>query len=345
MIKFRQKAFIAPLAALGGTALMNGLTGLSLFQGYQQMSEGKKQAEAAAEQQQQMIKAQKRDNEKLTAALNNIANKANSQAATAAGMLVGKSKTFSTPKFISKGSRVVRDVINAAGGTGTVGKAFLGLGVSGVAMGTGGYLADKAITKDARNIGLMPKKSEKQYSAPSVMSKVGKYAKKTGKYLISKEGRNEALLGTAFGAFPVAGYIAERQQFKAQQKSSEQPQTKTYASPAVARGISGWFKKKGWDGWKTVTGGLAKLNSMGKYGKREIQTFGKNLKTSESSLLKRAGNWIEKNPNKSNLIGAGVGSVTLLGTMNAGEKAAKTVARKIDKDAFAYEDFKNQEVN
>ena len=167
MIKFRQKEFGAPLVG-AGMGLMNALTAGSLVMGGVQMKQASDQAKEAQEQNEKMMAAQKKENERLTKALNNVAKSAasNPQAATQAAGMVGQSKMFAVPSgFLGKGRAVVGDIIRAAGGTGSVGKKVLGLGTAGVATAGTMYAIDKAQTADARKIGMMPKKNQPQQRA------------------------------------------------------------------------------------------------------------------------------------------------------------------------------------
>lgn len=380
MIRFRHKNFGLP--ALG--AIVNGLmTGGMLVQGGMQMKQASDQAKEAEEQNEKMLAAQKRENAKLTKALNNIAEqaKSNPQAATQAGQLVAQSKTFAAPaKFITKGGKLVKDMISAAGGTGKAGKAVLGLGSAGLATGLTSYAIDKAQTADARKIGMMPPRREnlqqRSYAAPSVLSKVGNYAKKSGKYLVSKDNLKKSAGWAAIGALPVAGYLGDRAQFKGQQREQEniasQPQQRSYAAfnlgsmaksargyiknmnpKTIAQNAKGYVKNMNPKTWQitktpgqTLSGFAAKSGSMFMIGRKEVQKFGENLAKNPNmgSWARKTGNFIKENPIKSNLaVGLGAGSV-LTGAYGAGEKIVKKTAKAVDKDAYAYEKFKNQQV-
>lgn len=372
MIRFRQKSFAAPVVAAAGGGLLSTLGNLAMIGGTAampiQMVQASKQAKEAEEQNEKMIAAQKKENAKLTKALNNIAKEAknNPQVATQAGQLVAQNKTFAAPAgLIAKGSQVAKDMIRAAGGGGKIYGKVAGLGLAGLATGGAMYAVDKAQTIDARKIGMMPKKGEVQqrsYAAPSsVMSKVVPTMKKLGKLTFSKENLKQAKNWAGFALLPAAGYVfGDRAQFKGQQReqekiASQQPQQRSYAfnAASIMKGAKGFVKNLNPKNWQitktpgqTTTGFIARGGSMFMIGRKDVADFGKKLMMDpkSSAVSKRVGRWIAENPNKANLgVGLGAGSV-LTGAYGAGEKLAKKTAKAVDKDAYAYENFKNQQV-
>lgn len=403
MMKFRQKKFAVPAIF----SASNLLTGAMVGQGFMQMNQASKQAKEAEEQQEQAMRQQKRENDKLVKALNNIAKNA-PQAAPEAGTLVGQSKLFAVPaSFFNKATRFGKELINAVGsgvkrekvksgkkvvdtfgrlgkkgktvnvhkyntkestGLGLVGKATIGMTTGGVLMGTANYLSNKAMSKDAKNIGLLPQNNPNtinqpkqiSYSVPgSVMSKAGSYLKKGTKYAFSKKNLKGEAMMAAFGAFPLVGYLGDRMQYKNQvsqqsqkntnAESNQLPQQRSYAVNigSIMKPAKAWWKNqtRNWAGWKTITGGMANTSSFGKFGRREIQGYGKRLQNKNNSIWsQKLGKWIEKNPNKANLVGAGVGSAMVGTTFDLGNKVVDKATRKLDKDAYAYENFKNQQI-
>lgn len=417
MVKFRQREFAWPALAGIANAAMIGGTAWSIKQGSDQAKQAERHQEEALEQ-------QRRENAKLTKALDNIAKEAanNPQAAAAASELVRQNKTFAIPAgatkaisgFVKNAKGFVKEAVNAVGsgknikvesgkkivdgagrtgflkkgrtvklhkyvkdstGVGKIGKTLIGLGTGGALMSGASYVTDKAITRDARKIGMMPKKNsvnqapmvseQKAYAIPagasSVLSKTGAYVKKGAKYTFSKKNlKGNAGFAAAFAAFPAVGYLSSRAQFKDQVKSQQaqatpsavSTQQKAYAIPAgavkSAMGTVGkFFKKpfKNWDGMKTITGGAAKLASFNNFGKREIASYGQRLAKGNNKWAKATGNWIVKNPNKANLVGVGIGTAAVSGAWQGGEKLTKKVLKKVDKDAYAYEKYQNQQVN
>lgn len=408
MVKFRQKNYAAPAvaaaAAGGGMGLMNALTAGSLGLGVLQMGQASKQSKQAEEQQQEALRAQQRENAKLTKSLDKLAKaaEANPQAAVQAaqaGHLVGKSKAFAVPSVATKslsgfGKKLAtnargfaknaksfgKEAINAVGvkggengtGIGKIGKTMIGMATTGVVSATAAYAVDKGITADARKIGIMPRKSEKQksYAMPaamsSVMSKAGTYLKKGTKYAFSKKNllNKDHLFMGAFAAVPAAGYLGQRAQFKSQIKNQDRGnstpelntvtsnyQQKAYAAPATflkstisKAAVKGKGLFKNWDGMKSVTGGAARLGSFGMYGKREIQAYGQRLAKGNHAWSKKAGKWIQENPNKANLAGAVIGAGVVKASWTGAENLTKKALNKVDKDAYAYEKHQNQEV-
>lgn len=417
MVKFRQKYYAAPAvaaaAAGGGMGLMNALTAGSLGLGVLQMGQASKQSKQAEEQQREALRAQQRENAKLTKSLDKLAKAAetNPMAATQAaqaGHLVGKSKAFAVPAvsrglsgfgkklatnakgFVKNAKGFGKEAINAVGvkggengtGIGKIGKTMIGMATTGVITAGAGYAIDKGITADARRVGIMPAKSEKQKSyampaaASSVMSKTGTYLKKGTKYAFSKQNlwKKDHLFIGAFAATPLIGYAAQRAQFKGQQKNQESQnptsasqgpsnyQQKSYAVPSTflrsamtkaSTAGKGMIAKAGtaskdllkkWDGSRTITGGVAWLSSFGMLGKKNIQAYGQRLAKGNHAWSQKAGKWIQENPNKANLAGAVIGAGAVKASWTGAEKLTKKALNKVDKDAYAYEKHQNQEV-
>ena len=370
MIKFRQKEYGVPVAGLASGLLNTAMIGSTVI-GMKQASDQAKQGE---QQHQEALRAQKRENEKLTKALNNLAASANNnpQAALQAGQMVGQSKMFAIPSgILSKGRQVAGDMIRAAGGKGKIGKGVIGLGVAGVATGASMYGLDKIQTADARRIGMMPKRDnpkQRSYaSAASIMTRAADYAKKAGKIAVSKDVLKQAGGWAGFASLGALGYIGERAAFKGQQKA----QQKSYAINASSimktmRGYAKDLNPRTWQFWKTpgktTTGFISQMGSMGMIGRRDIGNFAGRLinDPKSSSISKKIGNWMLAKDkagnfikdsagnyvsrNRANLaVGLGAGSV-LTTAYGSGEKVVKKTAKALDKDAYAYENFKNQQV-
>ena len=394
MIKFRQKdfalpAFLAPLFTANGlmTSSMIGGTAISAVQ-------GSKAAKASEAQHEEMLAAQKRENAKLTKALNNLAEQAknNPQAAIQAGQLVGQSRMYAIPSgaamngFFKKVGQWGKDMVGAIGGSkkkiGTgkflvnkktgkkvemhkyvpdtgadaAGKAILGLGSAGVATAAVGYGVNKFQTEDARKIGMLPpKEAQKSYS---VMSSVGSYAKRMGKHLVSKENLKKSAGWGAFAALPLAGYLGDRVQFKDQIKNQEQQAIgqKQYSIGKAAMGFVKKLNPKTWQVVKTpkdtLSGFAAKSGSMFMIGKKEMLGFGERLKKNATSDWgRKTGEWITKKDAKGNYknlwkanLGIGLtGGSVLTAAYGKGEKLADKALRKVDSDAYSYENYKNNQ--
>lgn len=338
MIKFRQKEFFWGMALNAAGAIG---TGLSLKQGTDQMKQAEEQAAQAEEQ-----------NRKMTKALNKIAENAknNPQAAQQAADVIGQ-KQFAQINFAKLTATLKNNKTlgNAKGLAKDVGKIvwkgknkLIGGTMMGATMAGASYLTDKAIQKDMKKNG-MP--LEKTYSAGSIMKAV----KGTGKVLGEAAKKNKGTLITmaALGYAPMAlGYSAEKAQYKDQMASTQ----RNYAVPgvmAVKRLLTGAsksvrnsqiFKTPG----QTILGGLSNLSGGG--GRKGVYKFGHQLNRYGSVWSQKAGKFIMDNP-KTALAGSiPVGAAVLGATWGTGEKIVNKTARALDKDAFKYQDSKNQEI-
>ena len=97
---------------------------------------------------------------------------------------------------------------------------------------------------------------------------------------------------------------------------------------------------------QTILGGLSNLSGGG--GRKGVYKFGYQLnrygKHSGSVWSQKAGKFIMDNP-KTALAGSiPVGAAVLGATWGTGEKIVNKTARALDKDAFKYQDSKNQEI-
>lgn len=340
MIKFRQKEFFWGMALNAAGAIG---TGLFLKQGSDQMKQAEEQAAQAEEQ-----------NRKMTKALNKIAENAknNPQAAQQAADVMGQ-KQFAQINFAKLTATLKNNKTlgNAKGLAKDVGKIvwkgknkLIGGTMMGATMAGASYLTDKAIQKDMKKNG-MP--LEKTYSAGSIMKAV----KGTGKVLGEAAKKNKGTLITmaALGSAPMAlGYSAEKAQYKDQMALTQ----RNYAVPgvmAVKRLLTGAsksvrnsqiFKTPG----QTILGGLSNLSGGG--GRKGVYKFGHQLNRygSGSVWSQKAGKFIMDNP-KTALAGSiPVGAAVLGATWGTGEKIVNKTARALDKDAFKYQDSKNQEI-
>lgn len=341
MIKFRQKEFFCGMALNAAGAIG---TGLFLKQGSDQMKQAEEQAAQAEEQ-----------NRKMTKALNKIAENAknNPQAAQQAVDVMGQ-KQFAQINFAKLTATLKNNKTlgNAKGLAKDVGKIvwkgknkLIGGTMMGATMAGASYLTDKAIQIDMKKNG-MP--LEKTYSAGSIMKAV----KGTGKVLGEAAKKNKGTLITmaALGSAPMAlGYSAEKAQYKDQMALTQ----RNYAVPgvmAVKRLLTGAsksvrnsqiFKTPG----QTILGGLSNLSGGG--GRKGVYKFGHQLNrygNSGSVWSQKAGKFIMDNP-KTALAGSiPVGAAVLGATWGTGEKIVNKTARALDKDAFKYQDSKNQEI-
>lgn len=334
MIKFRQKIFVAPLIPLALEGAMAVGTGLSLKQG---MDQSKQAEELAARQEEQ--------NKEITKALNRVAKSAskNPIVAQQAANVMSQKQFGINGGFIKNVTNLAKDVKNAAWTPGA--KRFMKVGLaSGAVMGGTGYIVDKAIQKDAKKIGLMNDNSSPQQKS---YANVGSVLKKAGGFI--KNNKTELGLSAGFSAIPAVGYLSERKQFLDQKKatmaSSTTPQQRSYAFVPKMSGIKKMFQPMR-DHWgQTVLGGVNKLVSFGGIGRKEVAGFGKRMAEGSSSEWgRKLGGFIQKNP-KTALTGAiGVSLGVSAGSYGLGEKMVKKGAEAVDKNAFAYEKSKNQEI-
>lgn len=358
MIKFRQKIFVAPaLVALGGKAMtalnVAGAVGTvsSVKQGADQMKQAEEQAAQAEEQ-----------NKKMTKALNKIAENAknNPQAAQQAADVVGQ-RQFARVNLGKVFNN--KNLQNAKGLAGDLGKIvwkgkskLIGGTLMGGSMAAASYATDKYIQKDMKknNIPL-----EKTYAIPgSVMNTVKGAGRVVGKTM-KKHGGSIAGMA-ALGSIPtLLGYSAEKRQYKDQIESTQQ---RNYAAPAVGMAVKRFLtaggnkigsvgrRIKGSDLYKkpgeTILGTISGFSGGG--GKGGVYKFGHQLnrygKHSGSEWSQKAGKFIMDHPKTSLAASIPVGGAIIGATWGTGEKLVNKTARSLDKNAFKYQDSKNEEI-
>lgn len=276
--------------------------------------------------------------------------------------VLGKSKFMQNAKGFGKDIlkyvNSTGDSVNKAGklieGAGKAPRrqAILGNIMAGTALGVGTYGVNKAIQADRRSMGFedTPVK-QTQYS---VMGTIGNLAKETWKH--NKGGVG---VGLAFAAIPGVGYLAERSQMKAQQEASKitQPDQKNYS---ILSGITKGFKTLAAHPGQTILGGASKFASFGEIGRREVGSFANKMANSKNAwsnklgkamLAKdKAGNILRDEAgnimaNKKALAGSAlVGGAVVGGAWNQSEKAVNKIGRKLDPNAYAYQDNKEKQL-
>lgn len=345
MIKFRQKEFIAPaLAALGGKA-MAGLSVAGnaamiggIFQGASQMKQAEEHAAQAEEQ-----------NRKMTKALNKIAENAknNPQAAQQAADIVGQKQftRINLGKVFNK-----KNIQNAKGLAKDVGKIawkgknhLIGGTLMGGSMAAASYATDKYIQHDMKknNIPL-----EKTYAA---LGSIMKTVMGAGKVLGDAAKKNKGTIGfmAALGSAPtLIGYSAEKKQYRDQVNATQ----RNYAIPgmSVLKNIGKKIKSLPIYNTpkETILGGISNMSGGG--GRKGVYKFGHQLERygrhSGSEWSQKAGKFIMNNP-KTALVGSiPVGAGVMAATWGAGEKMVNKTARTLDKNAFKYQDSKNENI-
>ena len=351
MIKFRQKEFIAPpVLALGGRALSvagNAAMIGGIFQGASQMKQAEEHAAQAEEQ-----------NRKMTKALNKIAENAknNPQVAQQAADIMGQ-KQFARINLGEVFNK--KNLQNAKGLAKDVGKIIwkgknhlIGGTLMGGSMAAASYATDKYIQHDMKknNIPL-----EKTYAAPGSIMKTVKGA---GKVLGDAAKKNKGTIGfmAALGSAPtLIGYSAEKERYRDQVNATQ----RNYAIPGMSsmsmkrllvngrnlgRKIKNLpiIKTPG----QTILGGISNISGGG--GRKGVYKFGHQLERygrhSGSEWSQKAGKFIMNNP-KTALAGSiPVGAGIMAATWGAGEKMVDKTARTLDKNAFKYQDSKNEEI-
>lgn len=372
MIKFRQKEFIAPLVAGAGRLVAGALPEMAVS-GAIGVAGNKMQAKANEEQKEimeQQAREQKRQNEKMAKAMNKIAenSKNNPQAAQQAASqlnqvmmsqrefarinLGGISKTLKNSRFLKNAGEFGKDL-------GTIAKENSGTLISGTLAGGvlagSSYITDKAIQYDMKKNGIPVQKNYANV-AGSIMSGLRKAGKATWNAAKNHKGM---MIGMAvLGSAPTAlGYMAEKQQLKDQIASTKQ---KTYSlkmktAGNIFKGVEDslgnrWNKTKTW--WRAVPIGeriLGGLSSFAGGGGREgVSNFGKRLQElgekSGSTWSKKAGKFIVDHP-KTALAGSiPVGTAIMTGTWDMGEKLVRKGAKAVDKNAYAYQESKEEQI-
>lgn len=338
MIRFRQKDFFLPavmpiINTVGSAAMVGGL-----FQGAKQMKQANEQAQQAEEQ-----------NRELTRALNKIAKNAkdNPQVSQQVNDVLSQ-RQFARLDFskILKSVKNSKSMKNATGLVKDVGgiinenrNHLIGGVLAGGALGASSYLTDKAIQSDMKRSGI-PLQKTYAISGKSILSGI----KKSGRILGDAVKNNKkTMLGMAvLGSAPTAlGYVAEKNEFKDQMNSTQQ---KMYSIGRVLNSVKNAqiWKTPG----KTILGGISNLSGGG--GRKGVENFGKNLYNrgikSGSKWSQNVGKFIMKNPKTSLGASIPVGLGIMAGTWDTGEKIVRKGAEAIDKNAYAYQKSKEQEI-
>lgn len=366
MIKFKQKEYVIPAALLtvgkGALGALNAAGNVAAIGGIAQGAQQMKQAEQQAEE-------QAAQNRKITKALNNIAENAknNPQAAQQAADVMGQ-KQFARINLGGmkkvwgsvKNNPTFKNASGLAKDVGTIVKENRGELISGTLAGGvlagSSYIADKAVQHDMKKNGIPVQKNY------AVTGSIMKGLKTAGKetWNAAKNHKGMMISMAALGAAPVGlGYMAEKQQLKDQVASTQQ---KTYSLKLKSFGKFGWVgkisksignrwtKTKNW--WKAVPPGeriLGGISSFSGGGGREgVSKFGQRLqelgKKSGSTWSQKTGKFIQDHPKTALAASIPVGIGTMAMTWDTGEKLVRKGAKAIDKDAYAYQESKEQQI-
>lgn len=367
MITFRQKEFVAFLAPLLSKVGIGGaLAAADIGVGLKGASDQKRISEEQAEQQEKLARQQRKSDARIAEALNNIASK-NPAAAPQAAQLAMQQRSYT----------FTRNLVGLGKDLGTLVRrnkvGFVGTTLTGVAMGTAGYLTDKGIQKDMKKSGIpLPPKEEKREKKYSVMSSVakssGKFLKESGKIMgqAVKSHKTGIMMMTGLTTIPtVLGYSADKKAYKdqlAQTKKAEKQYSKLgktlgktiKSTIGKAKGsLQDWHKdaKQGWKTFKShpgqsTLGSVSNLMQGG--GRKGVEKFGKDLeqlgRKNNSSWSTKLGQLTQKYPKTAIAASIPVGAATMAVTWDAGQKIAEGTARKLDKNAFRYQDSQNQQI-
>lgn len=372
MIKFRQKEYVLPAALLtvgrGTLGALNAAGNVAAIGGIAQGAQQMKQAEQQAEE-------QAAQNRKITKALNNIAENAknNPQAAQQAADVIGQKQFARINLGAIKNSLrgVGKNATGLAKDVGTIVKENRGGLIAGTLAGAtlagSSYLTDKAIQRDMKKNGIPVQKNyaAKAGIGKSILSGLKTAGKETWKAAKSHKGMigSMAVLGSAPTAL---GYMAEKQQLKDQIASTQQLGQKTYSLKIKRFAKLGFIKKAGtflknpvtntktwWKGTplrntpgQTILGFMSTMSGGG--GRKTVTNIGNRLqelgKKSGSKWSQGAGKFIIDHPKTALTASIPIGLGVMAGTWDTGEKLVRKGAKAIDKNAYAYQESKEQEV-
>ena len=211
------------------------------------------------------------------------------------------------------------------------------------------------------------------FTGKTRLERLGKAGKHYGKEAFS--GWSVALGGIGVGAKHL-GYNQQKEQLLALQNEMRQAQAQPvrrarprpqmmqqpqqvygYPQQRQYNAVGDWFRgvgkniKSGWKSFKSHPGQsilnqASKLSQGG--GLEGVNKFGDHLvnygKANKNQFVQNTGNWI-KNHKKTALVGSiAVGTGVMAKAWDVGQKATEKTMRKVDPNAYAYDDFQNQQV-
>ena len=354
MIKFRQKEFVAPLAALG--VLSNGAMLASVPIGIAQANKAEEQAKAQEDQ----IKKQNQ-------ILKKIANNAQNNPEVAQQVASVKTMSLTVKRFAAIGNtgklmnwKNIKGLGSDLWGIAKNNKDSLisGVLIGGVGAGAS-YATNKAIEYDMKKNGIpLPNQQaqQKQYAAVngSVLQGI-----KSGAKTVWNVAKNNKLgilgFGVGLSSLPTGlGYLAEREQLKAQAKQSQgypqEPQQKQYAAAGgfikgLGKNIKGIKNSVVNFAKDPITGTTnAASHMLGMGGKQGVQNFANTMSKSENPLSQKIGEFTGKHGKIALAASVPVGLGVMNATWGGGEKAVRGTAKLLDKNAYAYDNSKNQTI-
>lgn len=343
-------------------AIMGGGTLLSLAQG---QAQGKAQEEANAKQA-ELLEEQNRRLEK-------IQEKVKTNPAAVGELdeaLRGPRESFySMPQGLMAGLKGVgKDVINylktgrelkvIKNSAGTVQMGYvpryqtvIGNAMAGVATAGVGFGVNKAIQADRKKNGFndaetlreFQQQNEKTYS---LIGTAGKVVSET-----FKNHKGSILAAGAFGALPAVGYITDKMKQGSQVAATQQ---KEYSLASYIKPLQDHFGK-------TILGAANKMASFGSIGRRDIGRFADYMAKSKNGWSQKIGDFMSakdkagnilyetlengekvRMANKKALLGtAATASAAVGAAWTKTEDAFNKVGRKVDPNAYAYQDLKS----
>lgn len=360
MTKFKQKNFFWGL--VGNIANIGMVASIPM-----QMSDSKKQQEAAERQEEQ--------NREIKRALDKIAK--NASKAPAAAM--------ETASVMQKAYAAAPNIFKSVGKTIVDPSAWKELGgiVSthwkqpaqwamwggGAAAGAWGF--DKLVQADAKRIGMelppRPGEIKKQQSNYSDVEKnVAGAAANNANHLAAEKFSGSALKKLAkseltgfsgvmqlgFGGIDYIPYISQRKQFLAQkaaqqnqgsvmQKSYSSIMQKNYAATPNPNGA--WYKPWTWTWQGTKRNAKKAVMDFAGISNEGMKTWENQMTGAKNQNLKNIGEWMKRNPRLTKVAGLGIGFSLFGKAMELGEKPVRKAIKMVDKDAYRYAEANNGE--
>lgn len=374
MVKFKQKDFIAPVIPMLASLGVEGAIGVA---GNSAQKKANEEQTAIMEQQ---AEQQAEANRAMQKTLDKIAENASKNPMGAAQAAV---QTMQQKQYANVGSSILSFARNAKGFAKDLGPVIwkrkndiIGGVLGGSALAGGAYLADKYVQHDMKKSGIkIPEKSDapvqKSYAT------IGGVLKGTGKVLKDAVKENKGMIATlsVMGAAPVlAGYASNKAQMKDQIKATSGNANKN-SNPQINKNklnqktySIGSFIKSGWNSLKksnfgqtvkknyntfnahrgqSILGFISNNIAMGG-GRKGVERFGDDLikqgAKSGNKWTQKAGNFVKNYPKTAIAASIPIGLGVTAATWDQGEKLTKKALKKIDKNAFAYQESQNEEV-
>lgn len=380
MVKFRQKIFFAPLAALGGgSALMGAFNVGSTAIGVGGMVQAHNQSKQQEEMNDQNLRIQERQAKQMEEQM-----KAQNKALQAIADNAAKNPMAAnqTIDIMSMKSYSSRDISNSANfskervklfGIGSVNKYLdaakeggkilwnnykggfhdmIGFGLGSVAAG---YAVDRYIQHDKAKKGaaIEGTKAWRNQNRMQMNNTGGQRSYSApasgGMGSVMKSIGKSALFGMPLAMLPLGMYKLNGSAEESQVNRTRDPRMSAGAGvhrqQSQQRAYS--FLSNGWRRFKSHPGqsvlGFVNQMSMGGGQKRSFEVA-RQFKSSNNELLKKAGTWLSDHP-KTLVAGAIVPAAAAMHFgEKIGEKPLKSAISAVDKDAFAYERSQNQTV-